>query len=71
MTRQRYIKLFYALMQRINQKNIELLGTSAKDWGKVLKGVQAVKFGTKQAPHGKSYAEAWESLKPVREAYGM
>jgi hypothetical protein len=58
-------------MQRINAKHIEMCGEGAKDWGKVLAGVQRVKYGSKQAPQLQSYAEAWESIKSIREQYGM
>ena len=71
MTRKRYIKLAYALMQRINAEHIKYCGKGAKDWGKVLASVQRVKYGSKQEPQVKSYAEAWEILKPTRESYGM
>ncbi len=71
MTRQRYIKLLYALMQRINQKHIEVFGTPAENWGKVLKGTLRIKYRSTQNPIVTSYAEAWEMLKPIREQYGM
>ena len=71
MTRKRYIKLGYALMQKINAKSIEMSGRSAQGWGKVLANVQKIRYGTILAPKFKSYAEAWESLKPIREQYGM
>lgn len=71
MTRKRYIKLGYALMQEINKKHIEVCGCSSEHWGKVLVSIQRVKYGTKQEPQFKSYAEAWESLKPIRQQYGM
>ena len=71
MTRKRYVKLGYALMQKINKQHIEVCGCSAEQWGKVLAGIKKVKFGTEREPKFKSYAEAWESLKPVRQLYGM
>ena len=71
MTRKRYIKLGYALMQKINTKSIEMSGRSAQGWGKVLANVQKIRYGTIRAPGFASYAEAWESLKPIREQYGM
>jgi hypothetical protein len=45
MTRKRYIKLGYALMQKINTKNIEMFGRSAQGWGKVLAHVQIDSIG--------------------------
>lgn len=71
MTRQRYIKLLYALMQRINQKHIEVFGNPAENWGTVLKCTLNVKYRSAQEPIVTSYAEAWEILKPLREQYGM
>lgn len=71
MTRKRYIKLAYALMQRINADHIKVCGKSADNWGKVLANVQKVKYGTKQAPKFNSYAEAWEYILPIRQQYGM
>ena len=71
MTRKRYIKLGYALMQRINKTHIGIYGVGHDDWGKVLKGVANVKFGTAQSPKCASYKEAWERIKPIREQYGM
>lgn len=67
MTRKRYIKLAYALMQKIHQAG----GCKAEGWGTVLKGVSRVKYGTKQFPKTQSYAEAWESIKSIRVQYGM
>ncbi len=71
MTRQRYIKLVYALMQRINQHHIDVFGTPAENWDKVLKGTLRIKYRSGQNPIVTSYAEAWEILKPIRERYGM
>jgi hypothetical protein len=71
MTRKRYIKLGYALMQKINVVHIQATGERAKDWGKVLRHVRTVKFGSKNAPNTNSYAEAWERVKSIRELYGM
>jgi hypothetical protein len=66
MTRKRYIRLMYALMQRINQRYISIYGHGYAGWGKVLKDVSRLKYGA-----DKSYAEAWAGLKPIREQYGM
>ncbi len=71
MTRKRYIKLLYALAQRMNQKHIEVCGYAIKDWGKALKSVQNIKFRTVHSPLISSYKEAWELLKSIREQYGM
>ena len=71
MTRKRYIKLFYALAQKINQAHINACGRPAPGWGKALKAVTTIKFGTDRAPEFNSYAEAWESIKPIRQQYGM
>lgn len=71
MNRKRFRKLGYALMQRINTTHIAVYGNGVGDWGTVLKGAQKVGFGTKQAPKYSSYAEAWESIKPIREQYGL
>ena len=70
MTKKRYKKLGYALMQRINTTHIEIYGKGVDGWGKVLKGVQRVGF-RKLDPRFNSYDEAWESIKPIREQYGM
>ena len=70
MTRKRYIKLGYALMQKINQKHIDIHGTGIDNWGKVLKGIQYLEF-ERIDPKFKSYAEAWDSIKPIRNQYGM
>ena len=71
MTRKRYIKLGYALMAKINKKHIDICGKGSDDWGKVLKNVQTIKFNTDHAPKTSSYKEAWESIKTIREQYGM
>lgn len=70
MTKKRYRKLAYALMQKIQAKHIEVCGKSADNWGKVLKGVSKVEFKAIDLKF-KSYEEAWESIKPIREQYGM
>lgn len=66
MTAKRYHKLFYALMQKIHQE--DPLKNFVK-WGGVL---QATKTADpfEKGVH-KSYAEAWESLRSIREEYGM
>ena len=70
MTRKRYRKLGYALMQKINSQHIAIYGTGYDDWKRVLKGIQRVSF-INIDPKFKSYADAWESIKPIREQYGM
>ena len=64
MTRKRYTKLLYALMQEINKGHIKWCGYPAKDFGKVLKAVQ-------KAKPTMPYAEAWECLKDLRKSCGM
>lgn len=71
MTKKRYRKLCYALMQKINQKHIEVCGKGSDNWGKVLKGVLKLEFKNIDQTKFSSYAEAWESIKPIREQYGM
>lgn len=71
MTRKRYIKLMYALMQRINQRYISVYGHGYDGWGKVLKDVSRLNYGTAHHPKTKSYAEMWACLKFIREQYGM
>ena len=69
MTRKRFTKLFYALMQEINKKHIEVCGTPAENWGKVLKHALTTK------PYNvegfTSYEQLWERMLPIRKAYGM
>ena len=64
MTRKRYIKLLYALMQEMNKEYRGMFGKTAPKVGRVLKGVQKV---NPTIP----YAEAWECLKDIRKRYGM
>lgn len=71
MTRKRYQKLVYALLQEINKEHTKLCGKSAGKWGRCLKSVQRIKYGSPDTPKLTNYAEAWESLKPIRELYGM
>ena len=68
MTKKRYRKLFYALMQRINLDHIKWCGTPADEMGKLLKCAQRVEIKNAKVA---SYAEAWEMLKPLRQANGM
>ena len=62
MTKKRYIKLCYALMQKIGRE------MPIAKMGILLKGVQRIDF--KNITYS-SYAEAWESLKSIRSQYGM
>ena len=62
MTKKRYIKLVYALMQKMGQE------TPIAEMGILLKGVQRIEF--KNCSYN-SYADAWESLKSIRNQYGM
>ena len=62
MTRKRYIKLVYALFQKMHQS-----GAKVK-WGQVLKAPQRISFENVKY---NSYAEAWESLTAIRKQYGM
>ena len=70
MTRKRFTKLFYALMQEMNKDHLKTCGTSAKNWGRVLKAVSVAH----PFPNDKgvtSYEECWENLKSIRNLYGM
>ena len=62
MTKKRYIKLVYALMQRMHQEH------PIASVGLLFKGVQKIEF--KNVKYN-SYADAWESLKSIRSQYGM
>ena len=69
MTRKRFTKLFYALMQEINKKHIEVCGTPAEKWGRVLENALTIK--PYKVEGFTSYEELWERLLPIRKAYGM
>lgn len=71
MKRKTYIKKLYALMQEMNKENIKVYGEPAYKIGRILYGIQKVGFKCKDEPKVKSYAEAWEILKPLRSRYGM
>ena len=62
MTRKRYIKLVYALMQKIGQ------AMPVAEMGMLLRGVQRIEWKNVKC---NSYADAWESLKSIRSQYGM
>ena len=66
MTRKRYIKLMTALMCGIMKENPGL--------GKVLQNCRDLKIVNGYWQTGtpcKSYAEAWERVKSLRQQYGM
>lgn len=65
MTRKRYIKLVYALMTKFNE------GNKIASMGTLLKGVQKLEFKNMDQTKLHSYSEAWESLKTIRNQYGM
>ena len=69
MTRKRFTKLFYALMQEIHKKNIEVCGTPSKGWGKVLDHALTTK--PYKVDGFTSYEELWERMLPIRKVYGM
>ena len=62
MTKKRFRKLMYALMQRANE------GYKFPYAGSVLKSVQKIEFKDIKF---NSYAEAWDRLKNIRSLYGM
>lgn len=62
MTRKRFIKLCVAMSEKILQKQGRHMS------GEVLKWYRDKDLTTIQA---KSYAEAWEILKPARDIVGM
>lgn len=70
MTRKRYIKLCYALMQKINQEYIKTFGEGAKGWNTVLKGIKKIEYKNIDSKY-KSYTDAWDSLESIRKQYGM
>lgn len=63
MTKKRYKKLVYALMQKSHGGYIKFQYP-----GCILKSVQKIEFKDIKS---NSYAEAWDSLKKVRSLYGM
>lgn len=70
MTKKRYHKLFYALMQRINIRHIEVYGKGVDNWGGVLKAAATVNPFPNSLGFT-SYKEIWENLMPTRQQYGM
>lgn len=71
MTRKRYIKLCYALMQKMNEDSIKTTGHGASNWKLVLNGAKRLHFKNMNHDVIHSYAEAWEFLKPIRTLYKM
>lgn len=65
MTRKRYVKLLYALMQKMHQAH------NFEKAGRTFNATLKVGFKCTNSPEVKSYAEAWEILKPIRKQYGM
>lgn len=71
MTKKRYKKLMYALMQRANEGHkfpYGIRNTYFRHAGTLFKAVQKIEFKDIKF---NSYAEAWESLKDIRSQYGM
>lgn len=71
MTKKRYRKLMYALMQRVNEGQkfpFGIRNTYFRPTGTLLKSVQKIEFKDIKF---NSYAEAWDSLKNIRSLYGM
>lgn len=71
MTKKRYRKMIYALMQKINKDCIEKTGYPAVKVGRALKGCLRIEFTNMDKTKVSSYAEAWETLKPLRESVKM
>lgn len=71
MTKKRYIKLLYALMQKMNKNCIEKTGLPVLGIGRCLKGCIRLEFANIDKTKVSSYAEAWEMLEPIRKAYKM
>ena len=71
MTKNRYRKLVYALMQKCNQDYIKMTGHTVSKCGRALKGCLRLEFANMDKTKVNSYAEAWECLKPLREQFGM
>jgi hypothetical protein len=63
MTKKRYKKLMYALMQKAHGGFIKFQYA-----GCIFKSVQKIEFKDIKF---NSYAEAWDSLKNIRNLYGM
>ena len=70
MTKKRYRKLMYALMQKINKRYIDLFGETEEGVGQLLKGTLKTELSL-CAPEIHSYQQAWDVLLPLRNQYGM
>ena len=70
MTRKRYRKLLYALIQKMGEEYRGTFGIAPKDWGKVLKSVLDLKpsFDGKGCS---SYQEMWDYALLLRKKHGM
>lgn len=71
MTKKRYRKLVYALMQKCNQDYIKMTGHTVNKCGRALKGCLSLEFANMDKTKVSSYAEAWECLKDLRKNCGM
>lgn len=63
MTKKRFNKLFRALMTKMM--------TGYPTAGRCIRAAATADPIHKEGAKFKSYAEAWESLKPIRDDYGM
>ena len=71
MTKKRYRKMVYALIQKMNKDCIDKTGTPASKIGRGLKGCLRLEYANMDKTKVSSYAEAWEMLKFLREPNGM
>ena len=71
MTKKRYRKLVYALMQKIHKDCMEKTGTHAENIGRALMGCLRLEYKNMDHTKVSSYAEAWEMLKFLREPNNM
>ena len=71
MTKKRYRKMVYALMQKINKDCIERTGLPAVKVGRALKGCLRLEYANMDHTKVSSYADAWEMLKLIREPNKM
>lgn len=69
MTRKRYRKLLYALIQKMGKEYRRTFGTAPQDWGKVLKSVLDLKPNFNEEIS--SYKQCWDMLSITRNQYGM
>lgn len=71
MTKKRYRKMVYAIMQKCNQDYIKMTGHTVNNCGRALKGCLRLEYANMDKTKVSSYAEAWEMLKPIRQSVGM